>query len=183
MRPSRVADRGSHLHGNLRTQIRDEKQLAEGREGSKQSWRVCAQELGVSRACAEGPAGYCLAVPEPHTQVNRSFFFPKNSMGEGALIPQSWSLDPTLEFCPQTSTTQPCLLDLCLGWHAQKLSLGPCCSDSPCTQLDGVLRSRARSKTPGLVICPRVLQTGGTKSKRCEHRSGYPDLNRSEGSC
>lgn len=45
MRQSRVADRGSHLHGDLRTQIRDEKQLAEDREGSKQSWRVHVLEL------------------------------------------------------------------------------------------------------------------------------------------
>lgn len=113
MRPSRVADRGSHLHGNLCTQIRDEKQLAEGREGSKQSWRVRALELGVSRACAEGPAGYCLA--DPKLRSTGVSFFSKNSMGEGTLIPQSWSLDPTLEFCPQPSKTQPCLLDLCLG--------------------------------------------------------------------
>lgn len=51
MRQSRVTDRGSSLHGTVHAQTRDGKQLPEGREGNKQSWRVPALELGVSEAC------------------------------------------------------------------------------------------------------------------------------------
>lgn len=115
-----------------------------------------------SRACAEGPASYCLA--EPQTQINRSFFFPpKNSVGEGALIPQSWSLDPTLELCPQPF--KPCLLDLCLGWHAQKLSLGPCCSDSPCTQLYGGAEKLGQLQDPRSSYLPQGPPDGGNEKQ------------------
>lgn len=39
-------------------------------------------ELGISRACAERPAGYCLAGPEPQTQINRGVLFPQRATGE-----------------------------------------------------------------------------------------------------
>lgn len=53
-------------------------------------------ELGISRACAERPAGYCMAGPEPQTQINRGFFFPKELRGRRGTRPAVLEFRPSL---------------------------------------------------------------------------------------